>query len=474
MKYVGLTLSLMLLFIGFASAQTDEMPYIIGRSTGDGYVQLFAIYADGHEQQLTNRPYILRDKEDVAISPDRRYLVYRVAADFFAEALANNEVGNFGDYIADLYILDLQSGESFLISGQEETVTLRSPLVRTHRVRAGHEAIWSPDSRQLVYAIQNPYCSDETGFCSRIMIYDVETNTSQLIADLPGTASPRLWTDSRIVVQNQSRSFSIYDFNGNEINRIYYNSGFVPHYVFEYEQTLYAAGGVLGFPTPDNDSWYLLDLQTGTYSRTEAFISVISVSAPDDSLLLFNYSNDTRPSAIYSMSGELLAYPPAGSPFGVDYILSPDGTQYIYDLIGQGGGDTVIGDANSETTIALDGKVMAWGARQYTLFNVEGVSITPSNDPYTSDACGSLPAVELVTGGQGRVLDGEPNRIRSAPALDAETVGNIPAGETFSVVDGQQNVCIDGIRWAQVTYDGIMGWTAEGFENETFVEPVSG
>lgn len=463
-----------ILLIGTATAQSNDAPYIVAHSADDGSVQLFAIYDDGQEQQLTNQPDVLSDKRGAAISPDGRYLVYQVVADFFAEAVANNEAGNFADYITDLYLLDLQTLETYLIAGQEDGVTLRSTTVRTHPIQTGHAAIWSSDSTLLAYAIHRPNCSDSTIFCSRIMVYDVETHSSQVIADFPTYATPRLWTSSGIVVHDMAGSFRIYDLNGNEINRVYYNSGFVPHYVVQHGYDIYAAGGVLGFQNPNDDFWYLFDVRTGVYYRTDAYISVISASAPDDSLVLANYSNDTRPASIYTLEGEFIRGVPSGPPYGVDYVLSPDGLQYSYNLVGEGGGDGVMGNLDGETTIVRDGSLMAWGARQYILFYPFDVVIHATEDPYTTNACGVLPVVGLIPGGQGRVLDGTANRLRLAPDTDADTISNIPAGEIFQVVDGQQNVCVDGIRWAQVTYNGITGWTAEGFEDETFIEPVSG
>lgn len=473
LKLLCFTLFIVLLSGIFVNAQSDDIPRIISRYTGDGYAQLLAIYDDGHEQALTTQPYVLSDRMDVAISPSNRYLVYRVVADFFAEGIANNEVGNFNFHIADLYLLDLQTGENRLIAGQEEGAALRaSNLNRNHPVAGGHSAIWSPDSSQLVYAIQRPECFPNASFCSKIMIYDVESDTSRAIVDEQFIATPRLWTSSGIVIHNQPGSFSIYTPEGSESNRVYYNSDFAPRYLIEYEQGIYAVGNVLGFPNPDKDVWYLLNLETGTYFKADALISVISASTPDTSLILVDYSNDTRPATIYSATQEFVARPPSGPPFATNYILSPDGTEYSYDLVGANGGDAVIGDLNDETVVVRDGQIVAWGARQYTLFNRNGVSLSPSNDPYTINACGALPAVGLIPGNQGQVLPGSPNRLRSTPYLDAEVIGNIPGGETFLVADGQQNVCIDGIRWAQVTYSGNTGWTAEGFDGASFVESV--
>ncbi len=62
--------------------------------------------------------------------------------------------------------------------------------------------------------------------------------------------------------------------------------------------------------------------------------------------------------------------------------------------------------------------------------------------------------------------------VASAFRADADVIGQIPEGATFTVVNGQQGVCSNAIRWAQVEYQGVTGWTAEGAEGAVFLEPV--
>jgi|GEM_PF-5245137 len=83
--------------------------------------------------------------------------------------------------------------------------------------------------------------------------------------------------------------------------------------------------------------------------------------------------------------------------------------------------------------------------------------------------CPNTPAPRLRVGANGRVTPGLPNNLRSQPTQNAERLLRIPAGATFSVLSGPQ--CGDGYTWWEVSYNGTVGWTAEGGGNEYWVEP---
>jgi uncharacterized protein YraI len=75
---------------------------------------------------------------------------------------------------------------------------------------------------------------------------------------------------------------------------------------------------------------------------------------------------------------------------------------------------------------------------------------------------GCFQAPRLLVGQQARVttFPNLPNRIRTDPSFYAAQIGLIPAGSSFSVVNGPY---CDGVyHWWQVTYAGITGWTIEG------------
>jgi hypothetical protein len=114
---------------------------------------------------------------------------------------------------------------------------------------------------------------------------------------------------------------------------------------------------------------------------------------------------------------------------------------------------------------------------------VEGATLaaTPSPAPTRdSSAAGSQEAVtcpgfmesRLIVGEQGRVLPGDANNVRSEASASGALIGKIPAGETFTVVDGPECDSAAGRAWWQVEYNGVTGWTVEGQGDEYFLEPV--
>src|SRR5690606_26584426 len=76
----------------------------------------------------------------------------------------------------------------------------------------------------------------------------------------------------------------------------------------------------------------------------------------------------------------------------------------------------------------------------------------------------------LTTGILGRVTPGDPNTLRMQPAANSSAIGQIPAGQTFVVLNGPQ--CgPEGWSWWRVNYNGIVGWTAEGSGSVYWLEP---
>jgi hypothetical protein len=80
-------------------------------------------------------------------------------------------------------------------------------------------------------------------------------------------------------------------------------------------------------------------------------------------------------------------------------------------------------------------------------------------------------ATRLTVGSFGRVTPGLPNTLRNgAGQYGTVRIGQIPAGGTFSIVNGPQ-CASDGRWWWQVSYNGVTGWTAEGQAGSYWLEP---
>lgn len=111
---------------------------------------------------------------------------------------------------------------------------------------------------------------------------------------------------------------------------------------------------------------------------------------------------------------------------------------------------------------------------QYVLYDagqaVPATAIPGSTEPVVSNGdCSHAPASRLAVGLQGRITPGVPNKVRSAASMTAAQIGNIPGEGVFDVIGGPQ--CADGYRWWQVNYQGLVGWTASGYDGEYWVEP---
>src|SRR5689334_19298347 len=70
-------------------------------------------------------------------------------------------------------------------------------------------------------------------------------------------------------------------------------------------------------------------------------------------------------------------------------------------------------------------------------------------------------AARLTPGLNARVTlyPNQPNRLRSDASFYSTVIGYIPSGGTFNVVSGPY--CNSYTNWWQVSYNGVVGWTAE-------------
>lgn len=94
-------------------------------------------------------------------------------------------------------------------------------------------------------------------------------------------------------------------------------------------------------------------------------------------------------------------------------------------------------------------------------------------DPTASSGtvrCPGFMESRLTASSQARVMPGLPNNLRAEPHSDAEELGEIPSGGTMTVITGP--VCANNLPWWQVNYGGLVGWTAEGYGDEYWLEPV--
>jgi len=109
-----------------------------------------------------------------------------------------------------------------------------------------------------------------------------------------------------------------------------------------------------------------------------------------------------------------------------------------------------------------------------------GEVATPTITPFPTleggDICPNSPIPsQVAVGTTGRVEDGGvANRIRSEASTTADIIGFMEPGVTFQVIGGPTCDPDTLIRFWQVDFNGLQGWTAEGEGEEYYIVPADG
>ncbi len=463
-RFVLIVISSVLLIASVVQAQ-DSIAPIIAVSKGDIYT---INPVDGSIKQLTNHHQTLYSDQpgsqrDLALSPDGHYLAYRQAPQFFIEAMSQDLIGNFGESPSDIILLNLMTGEEKVIAQQEPNMTANDREKWWFRSSLS----WSSDSTRLIF-FQFHLVFDAKNYIGQIMSANIVTNQLTTLVETTEPIWRLKWSGDFILADT-----SVYTSAGAPVTRFYLTDGMTSNY-FIYRQgrdyVMVDSADVI----PHDGRMYVMDLLTGEYDVIAGDQASISAVTPQDSLVFIKDDNDTRPRKVVNLQTGATFVPIEKPPYAVDFTFSPDGKQFAYVLL-----DTSvnISDLNgNERVVPFDADTILWSGKQYTVADTNGdqsAPVEPTTDFFNAKRCGTLPAVHLVAGGQGKVIvGGGPNRVRSLPNADAARIGQIPEGATFNVLVGGQGVCSNGIRWAQVEYQGVTGWTAEGADGQAFLEPV--
>ena len=464
MRRILILLLSVLVMSSVVQAQEPLAP-IIALSKGDFY----AINpVDGSIKQLTHHPAIAGEgspnsQRDLAISPDGQYLAYRQTPRFFQVAMKNNLIGNLGDMPSDIVLLNLSTGAEKVIANQQPNVSYND----TPRLWYRAYLTWSPDSSQVAYT-QTRGIEGQTNYQAQLMIYDPLVGQAFTFVDGKQPLGKIAW-----LLEGIAAGTTVWDIGGHVIAHNYLNEGMTLGHYLPYDYGEYAivdSADVI----PHDGRMYVMDLLTGEYSVVEGYQSSISAVTPENSLVFFKDDNDTRPQSVVNPQTGAVFVPIEKPPYAADFTFSPDGKQFTYTLL-----DTSINisDLNgNERVVPFSTDTIMWSSKQYTIASNMGdqsAPVEPTTDFDNVKRCGTLPAVGLVQEGQGKVIvGGGLNRIRNAPNAEANVIGQIAEGATFKVVYGQQGVCSNAIRWAQVEYQGVTGWTAEGADGQAFLEAV--
>ncbi|MCU0474882.1 MAG: protein kinase [Anaerolineae bacterium] len=110
---------------------------------------------------------------------------------------------------------------------------------------------------------------------------------------------------------------------------------------------------------------------------------------------------------------------------------------------------------------------------QPLIANLPTVTPFPTIPGTQGDICPGSPSPARVAVGMQAVVEpgGVANRVRSEPNVEAEVLTQMPPGAVFVIVGGPECGTDDLLRWWQVNYQGVVGWTAEGEEEEYYIAP---
>jgi hypothetical protein len=143
-------------------------------------------------------------------------------------------------------------------------------------------------------------------------------------------------------------------------------------------------------------------------------------------------------------------------------------------LSSQASGQLAAGD----TFYVISGPICADGLQwwQVSAGRIGGWTAEGQSGVYWIDtvSCGgSLPS-RMIDGDSAWVSPGLPNALRASPGAGPSAgavIGSIPPYGTFMVISGPQ--CASGMIWWQVSYNGLIGWTAEGQDDVYWLTPCN-
>lgn len=389
------------------------------------------------------------------------YLVYQVLTEQAAQD-ATQGVGG-GTLPTNLWLMDTATGDTTLIAGQPDAAAGGAEVAR------GAPA-WSPDGTRLAWTEG----VDE----SALVVYDVAAGTSAVVREgipsqtLTGTpAYIKDWTQTGILFERVEFDASF----------LPYNAGFVfygpdgsliaelppiasEENVYYFIQT---EDGREHFLFMDADgAWLTMDALTGEVQPAPGgTMTRVAIGRADTSLRLdppvLLDGTDQAQWDVYSSDGTLL------TSLSGDYpLLSPSGRQVLYAYNGPTLSIWRSDEEGGPYTLETPWQSFAptvWGITTYRLERGGARVIADIH------CAGSVLPFRLRGGSSSLVLGDSPNNVRETYHLDSAVLGQIPAGETFDVLDGPQ--CMEGIAWWYVRYGDLIGWTAEGQGDEYWLAP---
>lgn len=472
-------------------AQDDSVPPVV-----IGGYDLYAA-ENGGFRQLTNYPY----NSELSMSPDGRFATYNSIPQVGIDAI--ERTGGFsGPMVTNIWMIDVVTGDARRIAGQPDPAYFWDDN-QPDNVIARSRAAWSPNGTGVAWT--DYYFAD--GHIN-LGIYDVTTDQYESLSinlppqyGVPGPI-PVTWLPSGVIAFPSYR-YDTDSPNGEVLQIMVYSrtgswlANYTPVEVVESSPRIAVYANYQGrdyYAQYDsaNEQWVLMDVLRGSSFTTSGTPELVSMNNPDGSIALHIIGSRPTDQELAGQSNTYLVgeiSDSAGNPIIADFplgyvnwsdapgfYLSPDGQAFIYRPY------------NQQTRVREDGFVVwrdgvetaygmpvdgfhsleiAWGGQMWRIRD-DAHTVQISESP-AFICTGALPP-RLIVGQSAIVLPGSPNRVRDRASTSGNTVGQIPAGETFNVVSGP--ACGNGIVWWLVEYQGVSGWTAEGVD-DYFVEPVN-
>jgi len=415
-------------------------------------------------------------------SPDGSRFIMTAVPRKVEEAIA--ELGFIGDAPIglNLWLCDI-ANESLtrfrLFPGGDEPFAGEIPIPEVLESRP----VWSPDG-QLIAWSQRAVADDSASF----VIYEPPTNTFTEIpvaippsGDFP-SAPAIMWGEAGL------------HFSVSMLNQETFES---TELIITYSPSGERLGEVAMTPSSETDFFtrqILVDLPDGSQR-------IALRSFEQGWLLLDPISGEQQPlnglPALYSpaapqglaLAGDIDAelnytWLPVGSLTGAGNLPDLRGIEANHIAVSPGGGafayadtalhiwenGTIIAIANS-SDFAIDfSAAIFWGSTAWRIAEA-GVSSASAADALPT--CPGVQQSRLSVGSFAQVIPGAgANNVRDAAGTNSNTIGQIPEGGVFTVLDGP--VCADGFAWYQVDFNGLTGWTAEGDSSNYWLEPVRG
>ncbi len=218
-------------------------------------------------------------------------------------------------------------------------------------------------------------------------------------------------------------------------------------------------------------AWEILDPASGQITDAPAAPELYTPHADPSAATLITGIEGTRLLWSVINPARSSTAPLGFGGFPAQIAISPDGqtVAYMSDAVylwRDGALTRVPGTEHiGQQTGSLGGPGLVWGPVAWR--------ITTDRPAEATAETGCAPAPRLQAGGQGRVVPGSANALRDQAGMGPESAvtGEIPSGGVFTVLNGP--TCANGYNWWQVNYNGTIGWTAEGQNQDYWLEPYS-